>query len=238
MPRIRGLKPDFFKDEDLATLPFEARLLFAGMWCYADKEGRLEDRPKYLKAEIFPYDKVDVEKLLDLLATPNLPDRKEKVFIRRYTVNGRQYIDIPEFLKHQNPHHTEKDSVLPEYNGSLTVNERLIKSVRGDRCEQYLYTVSNKGCKNRYGYNDEFLAFWKAYPNKKEKPEAFKIWNKLNGSRPPLEKIIEAINKQIEWRKNAKEGEFRPEWKHPSTWLNKGCWDDEVGITEKKESSW
>ena len=76
-------------------------------------------------------------------------------------------------------------------------------------------------------YTKEFLDFYSAYPNKKEKPAAFKAWEKLNGQRPPLETILTAINKQIEWRKNAN-GEFRPEWKNPATWLNKGCWDDEV----------
>jgi phage replication O-like protein O len=76
-------------------------------------------------------------------------------------------------------------------------------------------------------YNGEFLQFWNAYPNKKEKPETFKRWKKLNGTRPPIEIILEAIKKQIEWRKNAN-GEFRPEWKNPATWLNKGCWDDEL----------
>ena len=121
MPRIRGLKPDFFKDELLCELPFEARLLFAGLWCYADKFGRLEDRPKYLKAEIFPYDKVDVVKLLNLLANPKLTDKPDKYFIRRYTIDGRQYIDIPTFLDHQKPHHTEKTSKIPEFNGYLTV---------------------------------------------------------------------------------------------------------------------
>lgn len=125
MARIRSLKPEFFKDEDLATLPFEARMLFEGLWCYADREGRLEDRPKYLKAEIFPYDDVDIEKLLNLLMNPKIQDREDKVFIRRYVVDGKKYIDIPEFLKHQSPHNTEKDSLLPSFNGVLTVNERL-----------------------------------------------------------------------------------------------------------------
>lgn len=128
MPRRRTLSPEFFKDEDLATLPFEARLLYAGLWCYADKSGRLEDRHKYLKAEIFPYDRVDVDKLLSRLACPQIPDRPGKVFIRRYAVDGKQLIDIPEFMKHQSPHHTEHDSRLPEFNGDLTVNERLVNS--------------------------------------------------------------------------------------------------------------
>jgi len=54
-----------------------------------------------------------------------------------------------------------------------------------------------------------------------------KCWKKINGTRPPIEKLLEAIRKQIEWRNNAN-GEFRPEWKNPATWLNKGCWDDEL----------
>jgi hypothetical protein len=83
---------------------------------------------------------------------------------------------------------------------------------------------------NTKEYTKEFLDFYSAYPNKKEKPAAFKAWQKLNGQRPPLETILTAINKQIEWRKNAN-GEFRPEWKNPATWLNKGCWDDECKST-------
>jgi hypothetical protein len=125
MARIRGVKPDFFKDEDLACLPYEARLFFEGLWCHADRAGRLEYRPRYLKAEIFPYDNVDVVKLLHLLSDPKIPERPHKVFIRFYQVDDKKYIDIPEFLKHQVPHSTEKKSVLPEYNTSITVNEPL-----------------------------------------------------------------------------------------------------------------
>lgn len=117
MAYTRGLKPDFFKDEDLACLPFEARLFFAGLWCCADKEGRLEDRPKYLKIEVFPYDNVDIEKMLELLAHPRLPGRPGKIFIRRYEVDGRKYLDIPEFSKHQIPHPSEKGSNIPDIHG-------------------------------------------------------------------------------------------------------------------------
>jgi hypothetical protein len=74
-------------------------------------------------------------------------------------------------------------------------------------------------------YSAEFELFWKEYPNKKEKPHAFNCWNKLNGQRPDIEAIQRAIQKQKDWRKNA-DGAFRPEWKHPAVWLNKGCWDD------------
>jgi hypothetical protein len=140
MARIRTIKPEFFKDEDLSVLPYEARLLYIGLWCYADREGRLEDRPKYLKVEIFPYDNVNIEKLLNLLSAPNIPDRSDKVFIRRYVADNRRYIDIPEFLKHQSPHNTEKPSALPAFNGDLTVIEPLENN--GVQDAHYSYPIS------------------------------------------------------------------------------------------------
>jgi hypothetical protein len=152
--RIRGLKPDFFKDEDLATLPFEARILFQGLWCLADKKGRLKDRPKYIKAEIFPYDNIDVNKLLDMLSSPQIEDRTDKIFIRRYEIGGIKYIDIPAFLEHQSPHHTEKNSVIPDFNGSLTVKERYKKEESKMDTIHIQYLNSLKGGvgeKKKYG---------------------------------------------------------------------------------------
>ena len=141
MPRRRSLSPEFFKDEDLACLPYEARLLFQGLWCYADRSGRLEDRPKYLKAELFAYDRVDVDKLLTLLANPHITDRPAKAFIQRYAVDERQYIEIIEFVKHQNPHPHEPASLFPE--PAVTSN-----------CEQ-LHVIANNDTPTLYKTNDQ-----------------------------------------------------------------------------------
>jgi len=112
MPRIRYIKPEFFSDEDLAELHFETRLAFAGLWCYADKSGRLEDRPKFLKAMIFPYDDIDMEKQLQIL---NNPKKNGTAFIIRYEVKGLKLIQIVNWDKHQKPHHTERDSIFPPH---------------------------------------------------------------------------------------------------------------------------
>jgi hypothetical protein len=112
MARIRYLKPDFFNDEDLAEHPFWIRLLFQGLWTIADKEGRLEDRSKRIKVDLFPYDNVDVEKgLCELSKIKNYSIRP---FIQRYEANGEKYIAIVNWHKHQKPHHTEKESIIPE----------------------------------------------------------------------------------------------------------------------------
>ncbi|MCX5977671.1 MAG: hypothetical protein NTV33_12850 [Coprothermobacterota bacterium] len=108
--RARGIKPGYFKNEGLASCSQAARLLFVGLWLLADREGRLEDRPKRIEAEIFPYEEVNVEELLDELAgnrDGNGP------FIRRYVGEGHRYITIVNFLRHQYPHKNEQKSIIP-----------------------------------------------------------------------------------------------------------------------------
>lgn len=105
MARARNIKPGFFANDELAELSFEARLLFIGLWTIADREGRLDDRTKKIKGQVFPYDNCDVEKLLEDLCNAN--------FITRYSVDGRKFIHINNFHKHQNPHPNEKASEIP-----------------------------------------------------------------------------------------------------------------------------
>ena len=105
MARARNIKPGFFANDRLAECDPLARLLFAGLWTIADREGRLEDRPKRIKAEVLPYDSCDAECLLQQL--------EDGGFIERYSVNGSNYIQVLAFCKHQNPHKNEADSVIP-----------------------------------------------------------------------------------------------------------------------------
>ncbi|AYG06637.1 hypothetical protein D7M10_05865 [Pseudomonas fluorescens] len=116
MARARNIKPGLFSNELLVELPAFDRLAFIGLWCLADREGRLEDRVKRIKIELFPCDDYDVEEGLARLAAAG--------FISRYQVAGFSVIEIINFQKHQSPHGSEKDSTLPDVNGYLTVYER------------------------------------------------------------------------------------------------------------------
>jgi hypothetical protein len=107
--RARNIKPGFFSNEDLAEMLPEGRLLFIGLWCLADREGKLEDRPKRIKGELFRFDDIPVERLDSLLE-----QLSSLGLIIRYEVTGSKYIKIPKFLKHQRPHHNEKPSTIPE----------------------------------------------------------------------------------------------------------------------------
>lgn len=106
MARARNIKPGIMANERLAELPALARLLFIYLWMLADREGRLEDRPKRIAALALPYDRdMDVDDLLDQLAASG--------FIARYTVGELAVIQIINFAKHQTPHARESASQLP-----------------------------------------------------------------------------------------------------------------------------
>jgi hypothetical protein len=105
MARARNLKPGFFKNETLAECSPLARLLFSGLWCLADRAGRLEDRPKRIRAEVLPYDDGSVDDMLDELHRAG--------FILRYQVGDERFIQVLNFTKHQNPHCREPESTIP-----------------------------------------------------------------------------------------------------------------------------
>ncbi|MGJ3353458.1 hypothetical protein [Providencia sp. Je.9.19] len=106
MARARNIKPGFFTNDDLAECEPLARILFVGLWTVADREGRIEDKPRKIKAMVLPYDDVDCDKLLAQLHGKN--------FITRYAVDGNEFIQINNWKKHQNPHMKEAASEIPE----------------------------------------------------------------------------------------------------------------------------
>lgn len=102
--RARNIKPGFYRNEQLADCSSWARLLFPGLWMLADRCGRLEFRPKRWKAELFPYDNVDIEALFSELEAQGL--------VVKYESGSMNLVWIPHFLDHQKPHKNERGSVL------------------------------------------------------------------------------------------------------------------------------
>lgn len=106
MARARNIKPNIMANESLGELPPLTRLLFIYLWMLADRDGRLEDRPKRIAAMALPFDTgVDVDAILD--------DLNRTGFIVRYECGGLACIQIANFSKHQSPHVREVSSVLP-----------------------------------------------------------------------------------------------------------------------------
>lgn len=105
-------------------------MLFQGMWIIADREGRLEDRPRRIQAQVMPYDQFNAEAMVQALA--------DRGFLVRYEVGGEKYLQIVNWHKHQSPHPKEAESHIPPVptpeshvlNSDLTVTSHVPASVK------------------------------------------------------------------------------------------------------------
>ena len=113
MARARNIKASIMDNEDLAEIDPLTRLLFIYLWMLADREGRLEDRPKRIAAQALAYDRMaDVDAMLT--------DLQGLGFIVRYMADGVACIQIVSFAKHQSPHVRESASTLPRQGQETT----------------------------------------------------------------------------------------------------------------------
>jgi Txe/YoeB family toxin of Txe-Axe toxin-antitoxin module len=113
MPRIRSIHPNFFEDGDIKLLSPWTIIYFPYLWCRADKNGILKDRPSELRPKILPSN-INAEICLRELASPKKESPRHPPFILRYEADGEKYIKILKWKDYQNPHPHEKDSKFPE----------------------------------------------------------------------------------------------------------------------------
>lgn len=98
MARIRTIKPEFFRHGELQDLETanpgkHPMLVFAGLWCHCDKNGRFALDPRQLKLDILPFMNFDMAETIALLEGAG--------FIRRYEADGKSYGAVPTFSQHQ-----------------------------------------------------------------------------------------------------------------------------------------
>lgn len=116
MARIRSIKPEFWSDETITECSLSARLLFIGIWNFADDAGNLDRSAKQIKARVFPVDNVDCDPLIAELIAHGL--------LIEYSVSDRKYLHIPGFAKHQVINRPSAP-VVPAYDDSLTTQVAL-----------------------------------------------------------------------------------------------------------------
>jgi hypothetical protein len=108
MARIRTIKPEFFTSDDICALSPLARLLYVGLWCEADREGRLVWTPGVMKRRYLPDDVCDIEAIGAELTGRGL--------VRLY---GDGLACIPSFARHQHVNIREAQSKLPPPPGEV-----------------------------------------------------------------------------------------------------------------------
>ena len=99
--RIRSIKPEFWSSPDVAALSDADRLLFIGLWSYADDHGRGRDDVALIVAALFPHDMVANPRDTVAKVRDGLARLSEANLILRYTVASRTYFLVTGWGKHQ-----------------------------------------------------------------------------------------------------------------------------------------
>lgn len=163
MARIRTIKPEFWTDEKITECSVSARLLFIGMWNFADDAGNLERSAKQIKARVFPIDNIDCEPLIRELIEHGL--------LIEYSVSEKIFLHIPKFTKHQIINRPSKP-VCPDYDEALithgTLTEYSLQEGKGKEGKGSSTSVSHDSIVfdgSRFENLNGYLSNWKeAYP--------------------------------------------------------------------------
>lgn len=235
MARVRTIKPDAFKSETLSRVSRGARWTFAGLWTYVDDAGRGIYNPRLIWAELYPLD--DATTVQDVI--DDLEALEAIGAIVRYEVDGKVYLAIPAFDKHQSAAYRRTESKLPapeEGNLQTSSNKGMKKVARreGKGREVVLAqsadaddATDDAQCATDAQAPDRFEEFWDAYAHKVDRKRAEQKW-RLALKKPGVDAdtLIEAAKRYIAAQKAA--GKHPQFTKHADAWLNGECWNDEV----------
>jgi hypothetical protein len=227
--RSRNIKPGFFSNDVLAELDPLTRLLFIGLWTLSDRAGRLEDRPKRIKAEVMAYDNCDVDAMLNSL--------QERGFILRYVANGVKAIQIINWDKHQNPHVKEADSTIPapDMHGASTVQAGKAEQPKPERAG----LIPDSGflipdTKALPGF-DRFWSAWPKSERKGSRSKCMEAWRRAGAERDADAVIahVEALKRSASWMKDG--GAFIPA---PLVYVNQRRWDGAESANDASQQAW
>jgi len=167
----------------------------------------------------------------------NIKDNLTALSRRVKVIAGGKY-HLPTFVdfqfgklsEHSNLHKSvisclKKNKIdLPIFKGTLRVPEGYLKGTGKGKGKGIVKVKVKATAKTAEGFEE----FWEVYPKRRARLRALKAWEKLTMTDALLAQIISTVKKQKktkEWTKD--DGEWIP---LPASWLNAGCWDDEVEV--------
>ena len=247
--RIRSIKPEFWRSEDITALSWDQRLLFIGLWSYVDDNGVGLDKLSAIAADLFagdleadaPETFARVSRGLEQLAVSNR--------IVRYSVDGKAYVEIVNWDRHQRidkpnkPRFPRSDANGVQIRDTFaSVSEKVAPGTgeQGNRGTEEQTLLSTDSVAERVptpqpsGYSEPFLTWWAVYPRKESKGDAWKAWESLRKARqlPDLEVLTAAAQAYV---LRVADPQFR---KLPAGWLRDRKWEDEQQQRPRGGNDW
>lgn len=237
--RIRSIKPEFWRSEDIAALPLSARLTFIGLWSYVDDNGVGEARTSSIAADLYAD---------DLACNPHETLRRvsgdtqaleNAGLIVRYMVGKRHLLYVTTWKEHQVISRPSKGHCYPLPTAETIEAHAKCMTPSGDTHDTPLHGAGEQGSRGtgEQGRNTlaqpsgsserdrarRFDEFWSACPRKVGKQKARAKYvaavKRAGGEQP----VIDGM-RRLAADPNLPEPQFIP---HPTTWLERDGWDDD-----------
>lgn len=232
--RIRSIKPEFWRSDDINSMTIEDRLLFIGLWSYVDDNGVGRDQEASIVADLFAH---------DLSVSPH--DTLKRVHgglkrlhalgvINRYEVENKAYIEIVNWSRHQRvnrpaePRYPRSDAdhaILSEPSVSPQHSDGAGTGEQGNRGTGYIPASADADADVSPPIEEQFQQWYAKYPRKKDRGHAIKAF-KTAIKKTDLDTLMAGLDRYL-----AQIEQERTEPKHiayPATWLNGERWDDET----------
>jgi hypothetical protein len=236
--RIRSIKPEFWRSDDIASLDWETRLFFIGLWSYVDDNGVGIDRLASIAADLFSGDLERDPPETFARVSRGLQTLSEAGRITRYVVENKAYLEITNWSKHQRIDKPNKPRFPRSDDDAAQIRDTLARVAgkeasgtgeqgnrgTGEQGKEPLSTSGERETKSIY--SDVFEAWYERYPRKQSKGDAFKAWESLRKAKvlPDMETLCEAAeaySRQV--------AGLEPKYmKLPGGWLRDHKWDDEA----------
>jgi len=221
MARMRTIKPEFWTDDKVVELSLLGRLLFIGLWNFADDDGFIENSPKRIKRLIFPDQ--------DIKVTDGLQELIDAGFLCVCDSDQGELLKICQFSEHQRPQHpvkTKFTGIIQRNHDStivlMSAHEVSAGRVEESRVENISFNdvEHDKEIKTTSEYSTEFETWWESYPRKQAKGDAWKAWKSLKKALPPVQQLIDA---SVAYGLTVTDPQFQ---KMPGPWLRARRWED------------
>lgn len=227
MARIRSIKPEFWTSEQVMDCKPVTRLLFIGLWNFADDEGRLPFSPRTIKAQVLPGDDVSPDDVRDMVL-----ELSRIKLVMLYAVEGRDYLQITGWShqKIDKPQKPKYPAPFADESGPIEDNspnpprtlapDRIGEDRKGEE-------KNNRTVAKATRPDDQFEEFWKTFPKREgsnPKNPSRKLFQRAVKSGHDPTKIIggarryseECLSLKTEKRMVAQ----------AMTWLRQSRWED------------
>jgi hypothetical protein len=237
--RIRTIKPDFWTNEKILSVKPLTRLLFIGMWNFADDFGRMQFAPLGIKAKVFPNDEMsaaDVRDMLNELCSADL--------LMIYSANDKEYIEITGW-DHQKIDKRQASKIpAPFADGSVIrgipptsadfpqTSPTPAPVMEGNGMEGKVVEGEKETREAALSFGpQEFVSFWAEWPNKVGKPAAVKALASARKRGVPFETIMDGVRRYVRTKPPDRA------WMNPATFLNGNRWEDEPAAVARLGSA-